>query len=173
MRVVGLMARVTKRAAGMLRGDHLRKVLGLGGVLFVAAPAEIGNIGQGRLMRRRVVGVGMGRLRTVARFAGDMGVLAGGARLGLLVVAHHAGVLAGERDGVLADDVERRCVIVTVLAESLRDQRGADQQKGGESNDQNDSGANEMTRVTQKLAQGPSFPKERWLSPSKTGSKRS
>jgi hypothetical protein len=42
---MGLMAGGTERAAGMFGGHHLRKVLGLGGVLFMAAPAEIGDIG--------------------------------------------------------------------------------------------------------------------------------
>jgi hypothetical protein len=90
-----------------------------------------------------------------------MGVLAGGAGLGLVVVAHHAGVLAGERNGVLADAVEGRGVIMAILAEGLWDQSGADQQESGNTHDQDDSGANEMTRVTQKLAQSPSFPRER------------
>jgi hypothetical protein len=46
-----------------------------------------------------------------------------------------------------------------VLAEGLRDQGRADQQEGREPRDENHGGANQMTRVTQKLAQGPSFSK--------------
>src|ERR1017187_8275126 len=46
MRVMGLMTVVTERAAGELHGDHLRKILGLGGVFFVAPPADVGDVGQ-------------------------------------------------------------------------------------------------------------------------------
>ena len=173
MRVMGLMALGTERAAGMLGRDYLGKSLGFGGVLFVAAPAEIGDVGQCWLVGRRVVRVGVGGLRAVARFAGNMSVAAGGARFGFVVVAHHAGILAGEGNGVLADDAERRRVIMPVLAESLRDQSSADQQEGPKPYDENHGGADKMTRVTQKLAQSPSFPKGNdGIPSSKTGSKR-
>src|ERR1035441_1101366 len=79
MRVMGLMTGVTERAAGVLHGDHLRKILGLGGVFFVAPPAEVGDVGQGGLMRRRVVGVGVRRLRPVVLLTGKMRLARGAA----------------------------------------------------------------------------------------------
>ena len=100
-----LVAGVAGRAAGVLGGGYLRKALRLGGVLFVAAAAEVGDIGQFGNVRRGIVGVL--RQRAMARFAGDVGVFAGGASLGFVVVAHHAGVLPGVGDGVGADQVER------------------------------------------------------------------
>ena len=50
--------------------------------------------------------VGVFGLGAVAGFAGDMGVRAGGADFGLILVAEDAGVLAGVGDGLGADGVE-------------------------------------------------------------------
>src|ERR1035438_3864667 len=93
VRVVRLMARIAGHAAGVFGGGHLREVGGLGGVLFVAPAAEVGDIGQ-----LGDVGGGVGGMLgegTMAGFAGDVGVLAGGAGFGLVIVAHDALVLAG------------------------------------------------------------------------------
>ena len=101
VRVVRLVARIAEHAAGVLGGDHLREGGRLGGVLFVAAAAEVGDIGQLGDVGGGVAGMlGEG---TVAGFAGDVGVLAGGAGFGLVIVAQNALILAGVSDGALAE----------------------------------------------------------------------
>ena len=57
----------------------------------------------------------------MAGFAGDMGVLAGGAGLGLIIVAKNALILAGVNHGALADFGQSGGAVVAVLAEGLGD----------------------------------------------------
>ena len=52
---MGLVAGIADHAAGVLDGGHLREVLGFGGVLLMAAAAEVGDFGQFRNVRRGVV----------------------------------------------------------------------------------------------------------------------
>jgi len=125
---VGLMTAITGHAAGVFGGDHLREVFRFGGVLFMAAPAQIGYLGKFGYMRGRIVRVG--RQGAMAGFAGDVGVFAGGAGSGFAIVAHHAGILPGERDGVLADQVERPRTVVAVLSERLGNDGASHHQEG-------------------------------------------
>ena len=128
-----LMAAGAEGASGVLGGDHLGKASGLGGVLFVAAPAEVGHVGEDGLMRGGVVRIRVSGLRSVAGFASDVRVFAGSAHPGLVVVAHHASILTGVGDGMLADDGEGRGVIVAVLAEGLGNEGRTDEKEGCES----------------------------------------
>ena len=57
VRVVRLVADIAQRAAGVFGGDHLREVLRLGCVFFVAAAAQVGDVGQVGLSASGVVGV--------------------------------------------------------------------------------------------------------------------
>src|SRR5438128_1463998 len=91
VRIVRLMAGVAERAAGMLGGNDLREFRRFGRVLLVTASAEIGDVGKGRLQRRRIVRVLC--LRTVARLARDLRMTPGRPRLPLILVAHQAAVL--------------------------------------------------------------------------------
>jgi hypothetical protein len=126
---VGLVAGIAQHTGRVLRGYDLRKSRGLGRILFMAAAAEIGDVRQfGHV--GRILGV-FGE-RSVAGFASDVGVLAGGADLGLVVVAHHAGVLPGISDRTGTDQLQRAGAGVAVLAEALGDYRGADYQKSAE-----------------------------------------
>jgi len=141
---MGLMARIAKHAAGVLRSNDLGESFGFGRVLLVAAAAEIGDVGELGLVGRGVVGVGMRGLRAMAGFAGDMGVPAGGAGLGLIVVAQDTGILARVGDRALTDHVEGAGAVVAVLAESFRDDGGAYNQKETEPGQEDESRANQM-----------------------------
>ena len=57
----------------------------------------------------------------MAGFAGDVRVLAGGARFGFVIVAQNALVLAGVSNGEPADFFQRGGAEVAVLAEGLGD----------------------------------------------------
>ncbi len=52
-----LMAVVTDHASGVLDRSHLREGLGFRRILFVAAAAQVGDIGQLGNVRTRIVGV--------------------------------------------------------------------------------------------------------------------
>ena len=114
-----LMARIASHAARVLGGDHLWKPCGLGRIFFVAPAAEVGDVGQLGDVGGGIFGVL--RQRTVASFAGDVRVLAGGAGFGLVIVAQDALVLARVSDGALVDFIQRGGSIVAVLAEGLGD----------------------------------------------------
>lgn len=126
VRVVRLVAVVALGAAGMFRGHDLREPTGFGRVLLMAAAAEIGHV---RKFGNDGWVVGMRRLRSVTGLARDVGVLTGFAGVDLFVMAHGAGYLAGVRNGVLADKIERGWPVVAVPAEILGHHCGADQQK--------------------------------------------
>src|ERR1035438_2383483 len=112
MRIVRLVAGIAGDAAVVFGGHHLRKALGFGGIFFVTAPAEVGHLGQLGNVGAGIVGMlGQG---SMAGFAGDVGMFAGGAELGLFVVAQHAGILPGVADGAGADQVERRRPVMAV-----------------------------------------------------------
>ena len=138
---------VAKSAAGVFGGHHLGKTLGLGRILLMATAAKISHIGKLRNVSRRVGG--MTGQRTVAGFAGDVGVFACGAGLGFVVVAHDAGVLAGIRDGVLAHEVERTGAVVPVLAKGLGNDGAADDEEKRQAGQQDQGGTNQMGPITE------------------------
>jgi hypothetical protein len=145
------MATVTEHAAGVLGGGDLGEAGGLGGVLLVAAAAEIGDVGEDGLDGAGIVGVLSEG--SVTRFAGDMGVAAGGADLGLIVVAEDARILAGEGDWFGADGVEGAGPVVAVFAETLRHNGGADDHKEAEGGEEDKRRANEMRRISKYAVQ--------------------
>jgi len=148
---VGLVATVTEHAAGVFGGGDLGEAGGLGGVLLVAAAAEVGDVGEHGLDGAGVIRVfGEG---SVASFAGDMGVAAGGADLGLIVVAENARVLAGEGDWFGADRVEGAGPVVAVFAEPLRHNGGADDHEEAEGGEEDERRANEMRRIPENAVQ--------------------
>lgn len=151
-----LVTGVAEGAAGVLGGDHLGEPLGLGRILFMTAPAEAADLGQFGDDGAGIVGVL--RQRTVAAFAGNVGVFAGGSSFGLIVMAHHAGILAGEGDGPLADGGEGARTVVAVLSEVFGDDGATQHEEEADSGEQNDGGADEMSRVMKQTAQvGPSL----------------
>jgi hypothetical protein len=155
VRIVGLVAGVAKHAAGVFGSVHLGEGLGFGGVLFVAAAAEAGDVGEFGLERRRIIGLGMGGLRTVAGLARDMGVAAGGTDFGLVLVAEDAGVLARVRNGARADQVEGVRPVVPVLAESFGDDGGADDEEESQGGEEDEGRADEVPGITHETFQAP------------------
>ena len=151
-----LVAGVAEGATGMLGSDHLGEPLGFGRILFMTAPAEAADLGEFGDDGAGVVGVlGEG---AVAAFAGDVGVFAGGACFGLVVVARDAGILAGEGDGPLADGGEGTRTVVAVLSKVLGDDGAAEHEEEADSSEQNDGGAEQMSRFMEQAAQvGPSL----------------
>ena len=87
------------------------------------------------------------RLRPVTGLAGNMGVFAGGAGLGFVVVAEDAGVLAGKGERPLADQIQCRRTIVAVLAESFRNNRAPNDQESSQPSQQNRGRADEMAGI--------------------------
>ena len=122
-----LVTGVAKHALGMRNGVHLRETLGLGGVLLVATPTEVGYIGQLRPVGRWVVGV-FGQ-RAVTGLTVHARMLAALMRLGLCIVTKDALALAGVSDRPGADHVERAGAIVSVFPKILGDYHLADDQK--------------------------------------------
>ena len=81
---------------------------------------------------------------TVAGFAGNVGVAAGGAGLGLVIMAKHASVLAGIVDRPRPDHLQGRGPVVAVFTEVLGDHRGADHQKCTKPGQEHQGGADQM-----------------------------
>lgn len=147
---MGLVAVVAGHAAGVFGGRHLGKVLRLGRVPFMTTAAQVSDLGQLRRVRDGVGGVL--RQRTVARFAGYVGVFAGGPGFGFLIVTKHAGVLPGEGYGMLADQVERTGAVVAILPKSLGDDGAADDKKGRQGGEQYQGRPQKMSGITEKAA---------------------
>ena len=145
--VVGLVALVAGRAAGVFGNDDLRKVLGLGRILLMAAAAEVGDFGQLGYVGGGIVGVL--RQRTMAGFAGDVGVFSRGARLAFVIVAHDAGLLAGVGDRMLANEVEGAGPVVAVLAESFGNDRAADYQEDHHGGEQDKGRPNQVSGIAE------------------------
>jgi hypothetical protein len=141
------MARVAKHAARVFGSNHLRKGFGFGRVLFMAAAAEAGHVGQLGLVRGRIVGSSVQVLRTVAPLAGDVGVLAGGPGVTLIVVAQKAGILTRVRNRLLPDHFERGRPVMAVLPEFFGNHGGANNQKQTKPGQQHQRGADQMARV--------------------------
>lgn len=133
------MAAIAEHAAGVFGGGHLGEPFGFGRVLFVAAAAEVGDVGQHGFVGGGIVD--MLCLRAVACLAGDVGVFAGGAGFPFVFVAEQAHVLAGEGDGPLADGIERAGAIVAVPAEVLGYDGSANNEKKTEPGDEHEGGS--------------------------------
>jgi len=155
------MALVAGHATGMFGGHHLGEGAWLGRVFFVAAPAEVGDVGQLRNVRRGIVGVlCQGPMTGFARY---VSVFAGGACFGFVIMAEYAGVLPGVSDGVLADQRKRTGTIVAVLSEGFGDNRAAHYQKDSQASQQNQGRANQMTSVPDQTAHRSFFPRKQHL----------
>jgi len=142
------MAGVAEHAAGVFGRRDLRKSSGLGRVLLMAACAENGYIRQHGLEAGGIIG--MLRLRPVTGLAGNMGVFAGGAGLGFVIVTEDARVLAGEGERPLADQIQCRGTIVAVLAEGFRNNGAPNHQESSQPSQQNRGRADEMAGISKK-----------------------
>jgi len=151
------VAFVAGRAARVFGSHDLRKPFGFGRILFVAPAAQVGDFGQLRHVRGRILGVL--RQRTVAGFAGDVRVFSRRARLTFVCVAHQAGVLSGEGDGMLADEIQRAWPVMPVLAEGLGNDRASDHQENRHRGEQDERRPNQVSGIAKHAPHNaPPFP---------------
>ena len=127
------------------------KALRLGSVFFVAAPAEVGDVGQ-------LGHIGFGVVRVfgqgaVAGLATNARVLSPVVRLGFFVVADGALAAAGIGNGKRADHVERTRPIMSVFPKVLGHHGGAENQENSHPRQQDQPGANQVSRIPEKATQ--------------------
>jgi len=111
----------------MRRRIHLVEAQGLGGILFVAAPAKVGHIGQLRYISGGIVSV-LGQW-SVTGLAGNLRMHSATVHLGLLIVALEALLMPGIGDGASADHFQRACPVVSVFPEVFGNYDNSDEQK--------------------------------------------
>ena len=150
MGIMGLVATVAGHAARMFGRGDLGKASGLGGILFMTAAAEVGDLRQFGDVGGGIVG--MLRQGSMAGFAGDMGMFAGAAGLALVLVAHQAGILAREGDGMLPHQVERPGPVMPVLPEGFGDDSAANHQKDCQGGQQNCGWPHQMSGIAEQTA---------------------
>ena len=139
------MASVASESAGVIGGDDLRECPGLGAVGFVAPGAEDRCVELRRLDRARVVGV-FG-LRSVAGFAGDHDVFAEFFLIDNVGVAAFANIVAGVRNRAGRGFRDGRSSVMAVLAERLRDNGSAQNDEGGDRDDDHSGQTDQVFRV--------------------------
>jgi hypothetical protein len=149
------MAGFAFRAAGVLRRDYLRKLRGLSGIGVMAAPAKTGN-----LERRRACGRGifcMTRQRTMARLARHARVPPLAAQFNRLRVACPTCLLSGERESMLPVFHQGGAAVVAILAEALRNHRGAEDEKRGDATQKDQRQQYEMRGISKLPSHGRPF----------------
>ncbi len=146
-----LVTSVANHALGVRHRIHLGKSLGLGGVLFMAAPAEVGHV-------RQLGNIGNGIVRVfgqgaVAGLAAHARVLPRVMHLGFIGVAE--GALAcpriGNRQG--GDHVKRTRPVVSILPKVFGHHGGADNEEDDDSRQQDQRGSNQVCRISEKATQ--------------------
>ena len=124
---------------------HLGEALGLGGILFVAAPAKVGHLRQLGYVGSGVVSV-LGQ-RPVTGFAGDIRMLAATVHFAFLIVALEALLVAGIGDGASADHFERARPIVPIFPKVFRHYHSPNQQEHHQPGNQDQRGANQVSGI--------------------------
>ena len=137
-----LVTRIAKHALGMRDRIYLGKGFRLGSVFFMAAPAEVADVGQLGHIRLGVVSV-FGQW-SVAGLTTNARMLTRVVRLGFFFVADGAVALAGIGDGERADHVKRARPVVSVFTKVLRHDGGAENQENSRRRQQDQSGANQV-----------------------------
>jgi len=96
--------------------------------------------------------VGVVRQRSVARFASYVRVFTGGPFFGFVIVTKNAGVLSGECDRMLPDQVERAGTVMSILSESLGDDGAADDEEDCEAGKNDQGRPHQMSGIAQQAA---------------------
>ena len=131
VRIVRLVTSVAKHALGVRDRIDLGKALRLGSVFFMAAPAEVGDVGQlGHIGDGVVRMFGQG---SVAGLATNSRMLSPVMHLGFFFVAGGALASAGIGNGQRADHVERARPVVSVFPKVLGHHGGAENQEDSHS----------------------------------------
>jgi len=129
----------------------LGKSLGLGGVFFVAAAAEVGDVGQ--LGRVPTLGLDVFGLGTVAGLASYARVLSRVVHFGFGIMAEGALGMARVGDGQPTDHVKRARSIVPIFTKILGNHSGANNEEYAHSRQQNHGRTNQMSRISEEATQ--------------------
>lgn len=146
-----LVTRVAKHSLRVRDGIDLGKPFRLGGVLFVAPPAEVGDVRQ--LGGIAAFSLHMFGLRTVAGLASHPRMLSRVMNFGFSIVAE--GALASTRIGNRrrGNHVQRSRPVVSVLAKVLGYHGGANDEEDHHSSQKDQSGTNQVSRIPEKATQ--------------------
>ena len=136
------MAGVAGETSGVIGGDDLRKSLGLGAVGLVTVRTNDGGVGQLWFYRGRIVSVFA--LGSVASFAGNVGVTTQFLLIYDVGVASLAGVMTRENWHAGSDLGDGCTAIMAILAKTLGDDSGAQQDEDRQQNRDDDGEADEM-----------------------------
>lgn len=151
MRVVRLVTSVAKHSLGVRNRLYLGKSYGLGGVFFMAAPTEIGYIGQLGYIGDGVVRMfGQG---TMAGLATNSGMLPPTVHLGFFIVAGGTLASTGVGNWKCADHVKRARPVVSVLPKVLGHHGGTEDQENPHRHQQDQPGTYQMSRIPEKTTQ--------------------
>ena len=129
----------------MIGGDDLRKSLRLGAIGLVTARADHSRVGQLWFDSGRIVSVLA--LRSVAGFAGNVGMTAQLFLVDDIGVAGFADVVAGEGWSASRDLGDGGTAIVAVLAKALGHDGGTQQDEDRQENDDDNGETDEMLCV--------------------------
>ena len=151
VRIVRLVTSVAKHPLRVRHRIDLGKSLGLRSVFFVAAAAEVGDIGQ--LGNIATFGLHMFRLGTVAGLASHPRMLSRVMHFGFGIVAEGALASAriGDRRG--GDHVQRSRPVVSVFAKVFGYHDGANNQEDHHSGQQNQGRTNQVSRISEDATQ--------------------
>ena len=148
---MGLVTCVAKHPLGMRDRIYLGKAFRFGSVLFVAAPAEVGDLGQlGHIGDGIVRMFGQG---SVAGFATHSRVLSLAMHLGFIFVAGGTLASAGVGNGQRANHVERARPVVSIFPKVLGHHGSAHKQENACPRQQDQPGTNQMSRIPEKATQ--------------------
>ena len=145
------MTSVARHALRVRHGIDLGKTLGLGSIFFVAAAAEVGDIGQ--LGDVPTFCLNVFCLGTVAGLASHSRMFSRVVHLGFGIVAEGALASARIGDGRGHDHVQGSRAIVSVEAKVLGDHDGANNQEDHHSGQKNECRANQMSRIPEDATQ--------------------
>lgn len=143
-----MMAGFAGNAAGMLLGVYLREALGFGGARRMTTDAEDCGVELWGSERRRSVDrhcIYVLLQRTVAGFAVDGHVLAGGFGGENVGVAGLAGLVTGEVDRAGGHLADSGAAIVAVLSEALGHDKVTNDEEGREGDDEEKSKSEKMS----------------------------
>jgi hypothetical protein len=145
MGIVRLVTVIAKHALGVRGRFHLRETLGLGGVFFMAAAAEVRHVRQLGDVRGWVAHVSS--QRAVTSLASHTRVLSAAVNLGFLFVAQSALGMSGVGDRTTTDHRQRAGAVVPVFPKVFGHHKGAQNQENSHAGKQNQRRANQVSRI--------------------------
>ena len=138
-----LVTSVANHALGVRDAIHLGEAFRLGGVFFMAAPAEVGYVGQFRHVGGWIVSV-CGQ-RAMAGFTMHIRMLAAVMDFGFLVVAGGALASAGIGNGERGDHVKRTRPVVSIFPKVFGYHGGTNNQEHNNSGQQHQRRTNQVS----------------------------